>query len=96
MVGENNIDVTFDQMLERSAMPVDAERVRQRQRDPSVRRVRQLRRLDERLLGFVAVEQISFQIGDLRAADRLGIDVVRAQHDADAKIRLHGAVGIGA
>ena len=68
LVGEDEIDrAGADEIEEFGAIAVDAERVRQRQRDVALGVMRDLGRLEEGLLGVRRVPQIALEIDDLRA-----------------------------
>ena len=66
-------------------MPVDAEGVRQAERDLPSRLGRDLGRLPERGLGLGPVEQVALEVDDARGADQLGIHLAAAELRADAQ-----------
>ena len=79
LVGEQDVDGVADQADELGAVPVDAERIGQAERDLPAGLGRNRRRLAERGLRFRPVEQIAFQVDDARRADQLGIDLAAAE-----------------
>ena len=76
LVGEQDIDLAHHQLAERGAVAVDAERVGQAQRDLPAGAMGDRGGAAKRLLGARRVEQIAFEIGHLRGADQLGVDVL--------------------
>ena len=66
LVGEQDVDVAPDQVQELGPVPLDTERVRERQRHLAPGFLGDLRGLPERGLRFRSVEQIALEIDDLR------------------------------
>ncbi len=77
LVGEQDVDMPGDQLTERFAMAVDAERVRQRQRHLPPGGMRRLRRLVERRLRRRRIEQVAFQICHLRRGHEMRMHIRR-------------------
>ena len=95
LVGEQDVDMPVDQIAERGAMALDAERVGQRQRHLMPGAMGDCGGLAERLLRQWRVEQIAFEIGDLGGGDERGVDVVGPEPDAGAEIGVQGALPVG-
>src|SRR5262249_6295271 len=77
-VGENEVDgAGADEIEEFRAITVDAERIRQGQRDVAVGVMRNLRRLEEGLLGVRRIPEVTLEIDDLSGRNGIGVDVVR-------------------
>src|SRR5262249_25523892 len=68
-------------------MAIDAERVGERERHLSARRMRQARRLAERLLGGRWIEEIPLEIHDLPSHDQLLVDIGGRQSNRRAEER---------
>src|SRR6266542_428997 len=71
LVGEQHVDRAVDQLHEGLAVAVDAERVRQGERDPLAELMRQRGRLAEGVLGAGAVPQVALEVDQLGARDQL-------------------------
>ncbi len=95
LVGEEDVDMAIHQLAEIGAVAFDAERVGERQRDLATLRVGDLGGLAKRLLRQWRVEEIAFEIGYLRRAHDLGVDVAGPQFGAGAQIRSHRALAVG-
>ncbi len=93
-VGEQDVDMAVDEVAERGAMALDAKRVGERQRDLAPGGMGDRGGLEERLLRQRRVEQIAFEIGHLRGADDLGVDVVGSECHAGAEIGVQGALAV--
>src|SRR5262249_29088529 len=86
-VGDNEADRDrADEVEESWAITVDAERIRQGQRDVAVGVVRNLRRLEEGLLGLRRIPEVTLEIDDLSGRNGIGVDVVRVQVLGGAEI----------
>ena len=96
LVGENEIDrAGSDEIEEFRAITVDAERIRQGQRDVALGVVRNLRRLEEGLLRVRRIPEITLEIDDLSGGNGSGVDIVRMQVLSGAEIGVHGALAVG-
>src|SRR5438876_1227962 len=95
LVGEEDIDVMRHQLAELGAVPPDAERVAEAEADAPPGAVGELCRLAEGRLGARRIEEIAFEIGDLRRRDQLRVDILGAEIDAGAEEGLHRAMRIG-
>ncbi len=94
-VGEQNVDMMLDQIEKVGAVAIDAERVRQTQRDQASGLMGNPRGLAEGLLGRRPIPQIAFQVGHPRRLDRCLVDVGGSQLGACAEKGLHRAVRVG-
>ena len=95
LVGEENVDMTVDEAAKRGAMPPDAERVGKAQRHLASRRMGGRRGFAKGLLRERRVEQIAFEVCDLRRGDHVGVDVGGPELDAGAEIGVHRALPVG-
>ena len=95
LVAEQDVDLVADQVAELVAIAVDAERVRQRDRDQPAGGMRRIEGLQHRLLGLRRVPQIAFDVGDLRGAHDARCRCRRAEAGAGAEIGVHGALRVG-
>ena len=95
LVGEQDVHVVLDQVEERVAVPVDAERIGQRERDLASRRVRQPGRRAEGLLSIRRIEEIALEVDDLRARDQARVDVPRREMHRSAEERVHRPLRVG-
>ena len=75
LVGEQDVDVVLDEVEELVAVPLDAERVGQRERHTVSRVVRGARRLAERVLRLRLVPQVALEEEHLRACQQLVVEL---------------------
>jgi hypothetical protein len=83
-----------DQVGELGAPAVDAEGVRERERDLAAVAVGELRRLQAGRLGARPVPQIALEVDDPGRGDLGFVDVVGTELDAGAEIGRHGSLGV--
>jgi hypothetical protein len=95
LVREQHVDVLLDQLEELGAVAVDAEAVRQCERDavPSV--VRDSCRQAECVLGFGLVPQVALEEQHLGATDELVVEIRRTELGGCAEERVERALGVG-
>src|SRR3989442_785138 len=94
LVGEQDVHVVLDEVEEGGAMPVDAEGIRERQRDLAPGRVGEAGGDAECLLGGRRVEEVALQIEDAPAGDEPRIDVAGAELRRRAEIGVHRALRV--
>src|SRR5882757_3915048 len=95
LVGEHQVDRALLHQIDKFvAIAIDAERIRQGQRDLAAGVVRDLRGLHEGLLGVLRIPEIAFEIDDLRACDIGRIDIAGHEVLRRAEIGVHGALAI--
>ena len=94
LVGKEHVDVVLEQIEKRFAMTVHAEGVGEREAYLAARCVRDARGLAERLLRVRWIEEIAFEVGNLRRLDQGDVDIVRCEIDARAEIGVHRALRI--
>ena len=95
LVGEDQIDgLLANELKKLAAIAVDAEGVRQRERNEPAGAMRDPGRLEECLLGAWRIPQVALEIGDLGGRDHVGIDVVGMQILRGAQERVHGALAV--
>src|SRR5690348_16470609 len=94
-IGEQNVDMTVDQVAERRAMPSDAERVGKAERQLAARGMGYGRRLAKCFLRVRRVEEIAFEISNPGGSDDLGVDVGGSEIDAGAEIGVHCLLTVG-
>ena len=95
LVGEEHIDLVVDELEELATVSVDAEAVRQRERDAVAGVVGNACRFTEGLAGGSLVPQVPLEVEHLGTRDEVVVDVVRAELGRRAEKRAHGAVGVG-
>ena len=80
LIGEDDIDrAGADEIEEFRAIPADAKRIRQRERDVALGAMGDICRLEEGFLRVRRIPQVALEIDDLGGGDGVGIDVVRMQ-----------------
>src|SRR2546422_4601349 len=94
LVGEQDVHVVLDEVEEGGAMPVDAEGIRERQRDLAPGRVGEAGGDAECFLGGRRVEEVALQIEDVPAGDEPRIDVAGAELRRRAEIGGHRALRV--
>ena len=95
LVGKNQINRALAHQLEKFiAIAVDAERIRQRQRDLAAGAMRNRRGLHKGFLGAVRIPQIAFEIDDARSFDLRRVDIGGRQVLRGAEIGVHGALAV--
>src|SRR5437899_10841596 len=94
LVGEQDVHVVLDEVEERGAMPVDAEGIRERQRDLPPGRVGEAGGHTKRVLGGRRVEEVALQIEDAPAGDEPRIDVAGAELRRRAETGAHRALRV--
>ena len=94
-VGEEDVDMSVDEVAKRLAMAPDAERVGEAERHLAPGGMGDRRGLAKRLLRLRRVEQIAFEIGDLAGDDHVGVDVGGPEFGAGAEIGVHRALPVG-
>ena len=94
LVAQQHVDVVGDEFQEVASVAIDAEHVRQRQRDHGVTVVREVHDLADGLLGRGKIEEVALDVGDLGARDEALIDVRDAQLVRRAQVRRHRSLGV--
>ena len=95
LIGEDQVDrAVLHQLDELAAIAIDAERIRQGQRDLAAGVMRDCRGLHKGVLGAFGVPEIAFEIDDLRGRDLRGVDVGGRQVLRGAEIGVHGALAV--
>ena len=95
-VGEHRVDdAAAHEVDELAAETVDAERIRQRQRDAAIGGAGDLAGLEERRLRRRPVPHVAFEIDDARRADQGLVDVVGRQMGAGAEKGVHRPLAVG-
>ena len=85
----------LDQLEELVAVALDAERIRERERDPAVGAVRDLGGAPDGVLRRGRVPEVALEVGDRRALDQRLVDVGRVELGAGTEERAHRALGVG-
>ena len=95
LVSENEVDGPApDQVKKFGAVAIDTERVRERKRNGSSARVRDLRRLDERLFRRLRIPEIAFEVNELGGGNGIGIDIVGVQVLGRPEIGIQSALAV--
>ena len=94
LVGKQDVDVGADQLQELGPMPIDAERIGERQRHLPPGLGGDVGRLAESGLGLGPVEQVAFEIEDAGGADEFGVHLAAAELRAHAQQGIHGALAV--
>ena len=93
-VGKHDVCIPAHELPEASTVPVNAETVRQRDRDLAAGRFGNFGGVHKRGLGLVPVEQVTLQIEDAPVTNHLGIDVVFREENGRAEESVHAAVAV--
>ena len=96
LIGEDEVHRAGPNELEKfQAIAIDAERIRQCEGDIALRRVRDLRSLEESFLGARRIPEVAFKINDLSGSNGIRVDVVGMQILSGAEIGVHRALAVG-
>ena len=95
LVAEQDVDFVLDQRTEVVAVAIDAETVGQRERHLTTGPVGHLRRVSERLLRIVAIEEVALHVQHTTHRHHALVDIGRAQVRRHAEVRVHGALRVG-
>lgn len=95
LVGEQDIDVLFDEANEVGAMAIDAEWIRQAEGDAPAGAMSDSGRFLEGFLRLWSIPQVAFEVGHLGAGNQVRVDVFRPDLCAGAEKGLQGAMGVG-
>src|SRR6202035_3081284 len=85
-IGKEDVDMTVDEVAKVRPVPPDAEGVGKAQSHFAPRGMGDRGGFAEGFLSLRRVEEIAFEIGDLRGGDHIGSDVKRPEVDAGAEI----------
>src|SRR6266436_5912686 len=94
-VGEENIDLSVDEVAKCRAMPGDTERVRKGERDFAPRGMSDRRGFAESFLRLRRVEEVTFEIGDLCSGNNVRVDIGGPESGAGAEIGVHRPLPVG-
>ena len=95
LVREEDVDFFLDELQPLGSVPVDAERVGQRQRHLVAGLVRDPRGLAVRLLGLGPVPEVALEVHDPRRRHHVGVDVVGTEQRGRTEVRVHRALRVG-
>ena len=94
LVGEQDVDLIGHEVAPGLSVALDAERVRERERDTAAGVVGHAAGLPVGLLGLRAVEEVALEERDLGGRDQLAVDVLRSEELRRAQVRVHRALGV--
>lgn len=94
LVGEQHVDLVLDEGAELRAVPLDTERVGQRERDRAARVTRRCGCLPDGVLGRRLVPEVALEVRHLSTGDDTGVDVLRTDERRRAEVRALGALRV--